>query len=169
MDAFTIAMADGLKDCKIKIRKMFLIAFTFAIFQGVMPLIGYFVGHAVLNLITSFIPYITFTILFILGIKMIIDSLQKDKTKHDQINLTFTIIFFQSIATSLDALSVGFTMANYTLPMALISVFIIAIITFVLCFLGVAIGKKFGTKLETFAEVFGGIILIIIGLQNLFL
>ena len=167
MDAFAVSMSNGLKENKMKVAKMIVIALTFAIFQAAMPMIGYLIGHAFINYISKLIPYIALALLGFLGIKMIIDSKKEKKENEDycELSITYKVLFVQAIATSIDALSSGLAFADYILIQALISVGIIAIVTFIICFIGIIIGKKFGTKLSNYADILGGIILIIIGLE----
>lgn len=168
MDAFAVSMSNGLKENKMKVSKMIIVALTFAIFQGIMPLIGYLIGHAFIDYISKLIPYIALALLGFLGVKMIIDSRKCEKDENcDCCNLTLTykVLFVQAIATSIDALSSGVAFAAYNILEALISVAIISVVTFIICFVGIIIGKKFGTKLSNYADLLGGIILIIIGLE----
>lgn len=169
MDAFAVSMSNGLKENNMKIAKMLLIALTFAIFQGVMPLIGYFVGHSFIKYIEKFVPWIALILLLFLGVKMIIDGIKSIKEKKEEEQeikkLTIKVLLVQAIATSIDALSTGVAFSNYQIIEAIICVLIIALVTFIICYLGVIIGKHFGTKLSNYADVFGGVILIIIGLE----
>lgn len=169
MDAFAVSMSNGLKENNMKIAKMLLIALTFAIFQGIMPLIGYFVGHAFIKYIEKFVPWIALILLLFLGIKMIIDGIKSTKEKKEEEKeikkLTIKVLLVQAIATSIDALSTGVAFSNYQIIEAIICVLIIALVTFIICYLGVIIGKHFGTKLSNYADIFGGVILIIIGLE----
>lgn len=164
MDACAVSMANGLKEPKMKVRKILFIAALFAIFQAIMPLIGYFLGHAVLEWIDKFIPWIALVILSLLGINMIISGIRNKEEVKDK-SLTVLNLFIQALATSIDALSVGFTIANYKLEDALLCVSIIALVTFIICIAAVFIGKKFGTKLGNKSEILGGIILILIGIE----
>ncbi|MBO4323355.1 MAG: manganese efflux pump, partial [Clostridia bacterium] len=143
MDACAVSMASGFKEPKMPVKRILLIAAFFGGFQGIMPLIGYFVGYALLSVIIKIIPWLSLIILGFLGGKMIKDGIRGGEEEVK----TFTIgaLFMQAIATSLDALSVGFTMADYTLTMALVSALVIAAETFIISFAGVEIGKKFGT------------------------
>jgi len=168
-DAFSVSLANGLSDQSIKKRKIFLIAAIFAIFQALMPFIGWFCVHNLLKffeIFNKFIPWIALALLTMIGTKMIIDSIKNKKDNNEKSsNLGFFALIVQGIATSIDALSVGFTFANFDIFMVLISILIIAVITFVLCFAGVFIGKKCGTRLSNKATLIGGIILILIGLE----
>ncbi len=164
MDACAISMANGMKEPKMKITKISLIAIMFGFFQGAMPLIGYFIGHAILTYIEKYIPWIALVLLAILGSKMIYEGI-KNKEEEKLNELTIITLFVQSIATSIDALSVGFTFADYSIKEALLSSLIIALVTFIICFASVFIGKKFGDKLGKKAIILGGIILIAIGIE----
>lgn len=164
MDAVAVSMADGLNDYKMKFRKALLIAGFFGVFQGLMPLIGYFIGSFFISSFVEWIPYISLIILLFLGIKMIVDSI-KNKEEEKVQKLTLYAIFVQAIATSIDALSVGFTIANYKIVDALIATSIYTIVTFLLSLISIYIGKKFGTRFEKYAGLFGGLILIAIGFK----
>lgn len=168
MDACAVSMANGLNEPKMKLRKIILIAFMFGLFQALMPFIGYLVGSAFLTKISGIIPYVALILLGIVGGKMLfegIDSKDEIDDESKSKELTFKVLIIQAIATSIDALSVGFTISDYKMIDALISVTIIAIVTFIICVFAVFIGKKFGTKLGKKAEILGGIILIAIGIE----
>lgn len=167
MDACAVSMANGLKEPQMKLRKIILIAFMFGFFQALMPFIGYLVGSAFLTKISGIIPFVALILLGIVGGKMLLEGLNS-KEEDEELNnkeLTFKVLIIQAIATSIDALSVGFTISDYKIIEALISVIIIAIVTFIICVGAVFIGKKFGTKLGKKAEILGGIILIAIGIE----
>lgn len=169
VDAFSVSLANGLNEPCMKRSKALTIAGIFAVFQGVMPLIGWLLVHTLLVYFTAFekaIPWIALALLSFIGIKMIIDGAKCNGGEACKCGgVSFANLLVQGIATSIDALSVGFTIASYNIGLALISVSIIAIITFVLCFIGVYVGKTFGTKLSGKASLLGGIILIAIGLE----
>jgi putative Mn2+ efflux pump MntP len=163
-------MANGFSYPKMKIKKIILIAFMFGLFQGVMPLIGYFIGHTVITYIEKWIPWIALIILGILGGRMLYGALKSKDECEDAENceckkLTFKTLIIQSIATSIDALSVGLTIANYSVTKAIICASFITLVTFACSFGSVFLGKKFGTKLGHRAEIIGGIILILIGIE----
>ena len=172
MDAFSVSLADGLTEPKMKKKKMFLIALIFAAFQGAMPLIGWFLVHSFLEHFIAFkpfIPWIALTLLLFIGGKMLSEGLHPCK-EGDEVcvlkkKIGFVTLLVQGVATSIDALSVGFTIADYNYFKALISALIIAAITFVICFGGVGIGKRFGTKLSNKASILGGVVLIFIGIE----
>ncbi len=168
MDAFSVSMANGLNEPKMGKGKVFGIAGLFAGFQALMPLIGWICVHTLLQYFKAFepmIPWIALILLVFIGGKMLIDGIRNKGDEEETIKLGIAALLVQGVATSIDALSVGFTIAEYNLPMALIAATIIAAVTFVICAAGVYIGKKFGTRLSNKAQIFGGVILIIIGLE----
>ncbi len=170
MDAFSVSLANGLNEPKMKKSKLFGTAGVFGVFQGVMPMIGWICVHTVLRYFKSFeklIPWIALFLLAYIGGKMLYDSLVKKEDEAESAVRSEGIgaVLVQGVATSIDALSVGFTIAVYNFFMALISALIIALITFVICVSGIAIGKKFGTKLAGKAQILGGVILVAIGFE----
>ena len=170
MDAFSVSLANGLNEPKMKIRKMCLVAGIFAFFQALMPLTGWFCVHNLVRFFTvfeKFIPWIALILLACIGGKMLAEGI---KSKQENacacgIGVGFRLLLVQGIATSIDALSVGFTIADYGFVMALICALIIAVVTFIICMAGICVGKIFGTSLACKASIFGGIILILIGLE----
>lgn len=168
MDAMAVAMSDGLKYKTLSKKRCFLVSLMFALFQGFMPLIGYFIGFCALHWLIEYTAPLSFFILCILGVKTILECFDKEKDfKITTSNLAFKTILMQAFATSIDALSVGVTLINHNIIDTIICVIIIAIVTFVLCLFGVFIGKKFGAWMKTYAELFGGLILIIIGISSI--
>ena len=168
MDAFSVSIANGLHDPRMKRSRMCLIAGTFAFFQFLMPMIGWICVHFLVEKFTSFqkaIPWIALLLLSFIGTKMIWEAFHGQKEEEAQVGLTAGMLVMQGIATSIDALSTGFTIAEYGWHMALAASLIIAAVTFIICIVGVRIGKAFGMKLARRASVFGGIILILIGLE----
>lgn len=165
MDACAVSMANGLNETNMKLRKACLIAFMFGLFQALMPLIGYFVGHAILSYIEKFIPWIALILLGFIGAKMLIEGIKHKDEEKEATTLTFMGLLVQAIATSIDALSVGLTIAEYSVKEAILCATIIAVETFIISFVAVHIGKKFGTKLGNKAEILGGVILIGIGIE----
>lgn len=167
MDAFSVSLANGLHERDMKKKKMLGIAGIFAIFQGIMPMIGWICVHTVLQYFQAFekfIPWIALILLVFIGGKMLLDGiLHKEGDEPHSVGLTALLI--QGIATSIDALSVGFTIAEYGFLMALVAVLLIILVTFGICFGGIVIGKTFGTKLSNKAAIFGGVILILIGIE----
>ena len=171
MDACAVSMANGLIDPNMKVRKVVLVALIFAFFQALMPMIGWICVRTVAQQFDKFtvaIPYIALALLGFIGGKMIYEGVtHKENSSEQQThkNLTAVVLLTQAVATSIDALSVGFTVSSYDVWQALTSVAIISLVTFAICVGGVYVGKKFGTKLGNKAEIFGGIILIGIGLE----
>ncbi|MBP3314137.1 MAG: manganese efflux pump [Oscillospiraceae bacterium] len=167
MDAFSVSLADGLHENHMKMGKMCLIAGIFAIFQALMPLLGWVCVHTMVDhfaVLSKLVPWIALLLLGYIGVHMILES-RCTEEKCDIPNLTLGMLLTQGVATSIDALSVSFTIAEYELLDALLCVGIIAIVTFVVCLAGVALGKRFGMKFAGKASVFGGVILIAIGVE----
>lgn len=168
MDAFSVSMANGLNEPLMKKGKMSGIAGVFAVFQTAMPLIGWLCIHTIASVFESFqkfIPWIALILLGYIGGKMLIDGIRNKESSDEKPAVGFGALMVQGIATSIDALSVGFTIADYQFAMALTESVIIGVVTFFICFAGLAIGKKFGTKLAGKASILGGVILIGIGLE----
>lgn len=165
MDACAVSMTDGFFEPEMKIGKSAFISSMFGLFQGFMPLIGYLLGSLVVSFIERFIPWIALILLAFLGGKMLFEAFHSKGEDDKKPATSIKTIFVQSFATSIDALSVGITIASYTLTRALICSAIVAIITFLISFASIFIGKKFGTKLGKKAEIFGGFILILIGVE----
>jgi len=167
MDAFSVSLANGLSDPLMKTKKQVGIAGTFAFFQSVMPMLGWICVHTVLQYFTKFelaIPWIALVLLGFIGGKMLYDGV-KNKEEEQKAGVGLVALLVQGVATSIDALSVGFTIAEYIIWHALLACLIIGIITFGICLLGLYFGKKFGTKLAGKANILGGVILIAIGLE----
>jgi manganese efflux pump family protein len=176
MDAFSVSIANALNEPNMRKRKMCGIAGTYGFYQFAMPMVGWICVRTIAEIFTSFqkcIPWIALILLLYIGGKMIIECTRESKS-HNNSNdnkpckkavLTFDILMIQGIATSIDALSVGFTIAEYNTSAALVASLIIAVVTFIICMIGLLIGKKVGKKLSGKAEVFGGIILIAIGIE----
>ncbi|MGN0732321.1 MAG: manganese efflux pump MntP family protein [Treponema sp.] len=169
MDAFSVSMVNGLKESEMPLHKMNLIAGVYAFFQFAMPMTGWICVHTILTYFKkfeTFIPWIALILLLYIGGKMLIEGIRKtEEDTADNSALTFSTLIIQGIATSIDALSVGFTIANYALLMAVICSLIIAAVTYVISITGIVIGKKAGTKLSSKASVLGGVILIAIGIE----
>lgn len=172
MDAFSVSLADGLTEPNMKLRKAAKIALIFALFQGFMPLAGWFCVHSFVELFKFFkpaIPYVALALLSFIGGKMLWEGLHPCKEGDvcciEKKKITLSTLLVQGVATSIDALSVGFTISQYNPGEALLSAAIIAAITFAICLSGVLIGNKFGTKLSDKATILGGAILIFIGLE----
>lgn len=170
MDAFSVSVANALHEPEMPPPKMCLISGVFAFFQFFMPMAGWICVHTIVvyfERIQFLIPWIALILLGWIGGKMIIETMRK-KTDNDSEKmgfLSFGTLLIQGIATSIDALSVGFTTAEYSVLLALISSFIIAIVTFILCIAGIVIGKKATSHLSNKAGLLGGVLLLLIGLE----
>ena len=169
MDAFSVSLANGLNEPCMKKPRMCMIAGIFAFFQALMPLLGWLCVHTVAQAFSAFeklIPWIALVLLCFIGGKMLLEGIQnKDEDPCAAGAVTFGALLVQGVATSIDALSVGFTIAEYGWLMALVCALIIAAVTFVICMGGLLIGRKFGTRLAGKASILGGVILILIGLE----
>lgn len=168
MDAFSVSLANGLNEPMMKKRKMCMAAGIFALFQAAMPMIGWLCVHTILGhfrTFAKFIPWIALLLLSYIGIEMLLEGFHKKKEEEEKPKTGIVALLVQGIATSIDALSVGFTISEYGAGMASACAAIIAAITFVICMAGLFLGKKFGTRLSGTASIFGGVILIVIGLE----
>ena len=168
MDAFSVSLANGLNEPKMKTGRMAVMAAVFAGFQAAMPMIGWICVHTVVQYFQAFeklIPWIALILLCYIGVNMLKESLSGEGEEMEKQEVGLHQLMIQGVATSIDALSVGFTIAEHTLPMALVCAAIIAVVTFFICMGGLAIGKKAGTKLAGKAGILGGAILIFIGLE----
>ena len=178
MDAFSVSLANGLAEPEMKRGKHVLIPLTFALFQFLMPMLGWLLVRFAAEQFTAFqkaVPYIALVLLLFIGGKMLYEGIktkgendingEKGEEATSATKLTLLRLLVQGIATSIDALSVGFTIAEYKVTEALVCSAIVAAVTFGICVAGTYIGKKFGTKLAGKATILGGVILIIIGLE----
>jgi len=185
MDAFSVSIVNAISEPDMSRIRKCGISSLYAFFQFLMPLTGWFCVHTIASVFTSlqkFIPWIALILLLFIGIKMIVESFsnknhecksckQKDEMCKPGENaksprrLSFKILFAQGIATSIDALSTGFTIAEYGILMALAASLIIAAVTFAICLTGLKIGHFAGKKLSSSAQITGGIILICIGIE----
>ena len=175
MDAFSVSIANALSESQMKKARMCFIAGVYAFFQFAMPMIGWICVHTIIEYFKSFdkfIPWIALLLLLYIGGKMIFEAVRgepEDEVSEGAastgVKLTFATLLIQGVATSIDALSVGFTIADYNLLMALIASLIIATVTFAICITGLLIGKKAGDKLGSKATLIGGLILVGIGIE----
>ena len=167
MDAFSVSLANGLHDPHMSRRRGAIIAGTFGVFQAVMPMAGWVCVHTIVELFSAFetfVPWIALALLGYIGGKMLMEGI-KGEEAEEAAELSAGALFMQGVATSIDALSVGFTISEYGWLMALVCSLIVATVTFFICEAGLSLGKKFGTKLSGKASVLGGVILIGIGLE----
>ena len=169
MDAFSVSLANGLNESCMKKRKMFSVAGIFAFFQTLMPLLGWICVHTVLEhfkVFEKFIPWIALILLGYIGGKMLIEGIKsKDECGCEKQGVGLVALLVQGVATSIDALSVGFTIADLGFFAALLESAIIGVLTLFICLGGIIIGKKAGTSLAGKAGIFGGAILIFIGIE----
>jgi len=169
MDAFSVSMANGLNEPDMKKSKMCGVAGIFAFFQALMPMIGWICVHTVVQYFAAFekfIPWIALILLCYIGGKMLWDGIKnKEEETEESAGVGLSALLVQGVATSIDALSVGFTIADYGFIMAFVCALIIAAVTFVICMGGLVIGKTFGTRLSNKAAILGGVILIFIGIE----
>lgn len=168
MDAFSVSLANGLNAPKLSRGMRLAIPFTFAAFQFLMPVIGWFCVHSIAETFVAVqpaIPWIALILLLFIGGKMLLDGIRGGGPEREDVILKPGALLVQGIATSIDALSVGFTIAEYGVLQALSASLIIAVVTFILCFFGLRIGQHFGTRFAGKASILGGLILIGIGLE----
>lgn len=168
MDAFSVSMANGLNEPDMKPGKMCAVAGVFGVFQTAMPLIGWVCVHTMVLYFTAFekfIPWIALILLCYIGGKMLYEGIRNREDGDARRRVGFWGLILQGVATSIDALSVGFTIEQYPWAMALASTLMIGIVTFFICLAGLAIGRRFGTRLSNKAAIMGGVILILIGLE----
>ena len=160
MDAFSVSLANGLNEPAMHKKKMCVIAGTFGFFQALMPMIGWVCVHTIIEyfkMFEKFIPWIALILLLFIGGKMVKEGIQDGAEEVEKAKVGALALLIQGIATSIDALSVGFTIAEYD--------FIMAAVTFVISFTGLILGKKCGTKFSNKATILGGAILIAIGIE----
>ena len=174
MDAFAVSIGNGLSMKKSSPKAALAIAFSFGLFQALMPTIGYFLGSAFESVISEFDHYIALIFLGFIGGKMIFDGIGElrgskkaaagQETEEKPFKLSFVTLMIQSIATSIDALIVGVSFSTL-LDSVWTAVLLIGVITFLISLAGVFFGKKFGELLGSKAEIFGGLILVGIGVK----
>lgn len=169
MDAFSVSMANGLHEPDMSRRKLLGIASAFGFFQFIMPIAGWFCVHNIANhfkAVQPFIPWVSLVLLLYISIGLFLEGFrQSDDGAEKRQPLGIQALMLQGIATSIDALSLGFTIARYNSLEAFLSASIIAVVTFFICCSGVGIGKRFGMLLSQQASIMGGVILVLIGLR----
>ena len=171
MDAFSVSLANGLNAPDMPRRLRVLIPATFALFQFIMPIIGWFCVRTIAEAFVVFeraIPWIALGLLGFIGGKMILEGLRGGEAEDGDGDLSMGTLMMQGVATSIDALSVGFTIAEYRVGAALSASIIIAVVTYIVCACGLSIGRRFGTRLSGHATLLGGVILLLIGLEIFF-
>lgn len=168
MDAFSVSLANGLNEPFMRRKKMVYVAGVYAFFQGLMPMLGWVCVHTIVSyfrVFEKFIPWIALILLVYIGVGMIREGLKGDDPEEPVVKLGKATLLMQGLATSIDALSVGFTIADYHVLMALSASLIIALVTFFICYAGLFLGKRFGTRFAGKASILGGVILIGIGIE----
>lgn len=165
-DSFAVSVCSGLNLPQIRFFQAAKIAIFLALFQAAMPLIGWLIGNSMKSLIEPVDHWIAFGLLGLIGGKMIVESFLHPESQVVKNPLNIRVILTLSLATSIDALAVGFSFATL-LSKILMPIFIIGVVTFVASMLGILLGKKTGPKINRFAEITGGIILIAIGTKIL--
>lgn len=168
MDAFSVSLANGLSDPKMRSRKILAIAGTFALFQALMPMLGWISVRRMVRCFQALkplIPWVSLFLLIYIGIEMISAGRHHQQTTPEPLKLGLVTLLVQGVATSIDALSVGFTIAQYGTAAASLCAGIVAAVTFLICLAGVLIGRKLGTGLSGKAMILGGVILILVGTE----
>lgn len=169
MDAFSVSLANGLREPGMGRGRMCTIAGVFGGFQALMPLVGWLCVHTIaqtFGAVQPLIPWIALALLSYIGGKMLLEGLRSGGEAEAPAAVGAGGLLLQGVATSIDALSVGFTIADYTFPMALTAALLIAAVTFLICIMGLVLGKRFGTRFDRAASLLGGVILIAIGLRT---
>ena len=168
MDAFSVSLANGLNEPTMKKPRMCGIAGVFSFFQFAMPMIGWICVSTIAQHFKAFekcIPWIALALLGYIGGKMLYEGIKNKDSDEERPAVGFKALLVQGIATSIDALSVGFTISDHDWIHALVACLVIAVVTFFICMGGLFLGKKFGTMLAGKASILGGAILVFIGLE----
>jgi manganese efflux pump family protein len=165
MDAFAVSIGLGSKHKRKPLSLALMSGFYFGLFQALMPVVGYLGGKGVLGWVEAFAPWIAFGLLSLTGGKMIYESLSEG-IEEDIANITHRVMLLLAIATSIDAMAAGFALTLLDVG-PFLACLVIGVTTFVFSYIGVFIGTKSGTWLESRAELFGGVVLILIGLKIL--
>ena len=167
MDAFSVSLADGLREPQMKRGRLLTIAGLFGGFQGLMPLIGWFLVHTVVRFFEGFLnvtPWIALVLLLFIGGNMLREGIRGGDLEDVNV-LSAGTLLLQAVATSIDALSVGFSIVRYSALQALVCALIIAVITFGLCVIGLRVGRRAADRLQGKAQILGGVILILLGIE----
>ena len=165
MDAFAVSICKGLSMKKMNWKNAIIVGLYFGIFQGLMPIIGYFLGSTFESFVTQIDHWIAFGLLGFIGINMLKEAFSKDSENCND-SIDFKTMIILAIATSIDALAVGITFAFLKVNVILAAT-MIGVLTFLISVLGIKIGNKFGDKYERKAETVGGLILIFMGIKIL--
>lgn len=165
MDALAVSIVNGIKYKNYTKKQMFASSFSFGLFQGLMPLLGFLVFTPFIKYVAAVDHWIVLAILGYLGYSMIKESFEKEEIEEGEM-FSFKILMAESVATAIDALSVGITLPSFTIS-PYISCFVIFLCTFIICLFGHSLGKKLGLLLKNKAMALGGLILILIGIKTL--
>lgn len=166
MDAFAVSICKGLSVCRVRPRHAGLAAIWFGGFQALMPLVGYFAGVAFADVVTSVDHWIAFVLLGIIGGKMVKESFEKEEECCKDPDFSFKTMLAMAVATSIDALAVGVSLAFLKVNIWA-AVLMIGLTTGAFSAAGIYIGNIFGNKYKSKAELAGGVILIIMGTKIL--
>lgn len=167
MDAFAVSVCKGLAMKQAPIKAQLVCGAWFGGFQALMPLIGYYLGTLFIDAISAIDHWIAFGLLVLIGVNMLREALGKDKEETTDADLSVKTMFIMAVATSIDALAVGISLAMAGVSNIYLAVLLIGLTTFVLSAVGVKVGTIFGSRYEKKAEVVGGIILILLGFKIL--
>ncbi len=170
MDAFSVSLAAGLNEPAMSRKRGCSIAGTFALFQIAMPLLGWFCVRKMEEAfagIQPFIPWIALALLLLIGGKMLLEGIRGGGEETEKVPMGFWSLMMMGVATSIDALSVGFTIAEYPAAKAVTEALIIGVTTFLICLAGLRLGRSIGTRLSGRASILGGAILLLIGIEIL--
>jgi len=166
VDSLAVSISTGLVVSHIRFTQAVRIALVLAVFQGAMPLIGWFLGFQVKDIIKDYDHWIAFILLFLIGAKMIYESFKNEETKKNFNPLKYSVMVGMAIATSIDALIVGVSFAFIDINIT-ISIIIIGVLTFLVSMLGMLAGKRIGIFFGKKIEFLGGLVLIGIGIKIL--
>lgn len=167
MDAFAVSVCKGLAMKKAPAKAMVLCGAWFGGFQALMPLIGFFLGTLFIDAISAIDHWIAFALLALIGVNMLREALGKDEGEQADADLSVRTMFVMAVATSIDALAVGISLAMAGVGNIYLAVLLIGATTFALSAVGVKVGSVFGSKYEKKAEIVGGVILILLGVKIL--
>ena len=168
MDAFAVSVCKGLSMKKATLKEGAICGVWFGGFQGLMPLLGFFLGTMFAEAIETFDHWVAFGLLGLIGINMLKEAFRKDCCQEEgSEDLSFKTMFVMAVATSIDALAVGISLAMAGNANIFVAVTLIAVTTFVLSAVGVKLGNLFGSKYEKGAQIAGGVILILLGTKIL--
>ena len=167
MDAFAVSISNSMCFSGLRRNEAALTSLSFGVFQGLMPVAGYFAGRAFADVVSAFDHWIAFALLSLIGLNMLREGLSKEETEAEDASFTFRSMLVLAIATSIDALAVGITFGLLPDVRILPSALLIGCTTFIFSAVGLKVGNVFGLKYKSKAEIAGGVILILIGLKIL--